>query len=184
MMTTRVTWAVAILLLGCQAGTAYGQDDRRFGLTMGFPTAVGFLWHVSDRVAVRPEIDISRSETKTEGSILSGPVTSSELTGHVIQPGVSALIYLTSRDDLRTYVSPRYVYSRSETSQNSETSNHLVSGSFGAQQRVGSRFAVFGELGVEYTRSKSELPTTPPTSLTTRRSVIELRSSAGVVLYF
>ena len=183
-MTTRVAWAVAIMLLGCQAGTAYGQDDRRFGLTMGYPTAVGVLWHVTDRVAVRPEIDISRTATKTEGSISGGPSTATESTAHLVQPGVSVLIYLSSRDELRTYVTPRYVYSSSETSQNSETSTHLVSGSFGAQQRLGSRFAVFGELGVEYTRTRTLLPTTQPFSLTSRRSFIELRSSAGVVLYF
>src|SRR5262249_41500321 len=41
------------------------QDTPRFGIVMGYPAEVGILWNVSSRVAVRPEINWSKSHVET-----------------------------------------------------------------------------------------------------------------------
>ena len=152
---------------------------------MGYPTAVGVLWHVTDRVAIRPEIDFSRQSVSSAGNTPLGPLTE-ESTTTVIRPGLSALFYLTRQEDLRLYISPRVAYTATESSESvaGSTSTYLVSGSFGAQHRLGSRFAVFGELGVEYSRSRFDLSALSLFATTTRRSSITTRSGAGIVLYF
>lgn len=186
-MTMRVGWTAAVLLLGCGVATARAQDDHRFGLTMGYPTAVGVLWHVTDRIAIRPEIDASRVSFRTERSSTVIPIPQEdEATARSVRPGVSALFYLARRDDLRLYLSPRYSHSFNDNSQTgtSETTTWLFSGSIGAQHQLGSRFAVFGELGIEYGRSKIRISDLPFLSSTTRTTSIGSRSGVGVVLYF
>ncbi len=123
---------------------------------------------------------------KGSGSALL-PATEDENTSRVIRPGVSALFYLGPMEELRTYVSPRFVFVSTEmSSSDQETSNYLVSGSFGAEYRLGTRFAVFGELGIEYNRSETRLSLPTPISGTTtvRRTGVASRSGVGVVLYF
>ena len=184
-MTTRIARTAALILLVYGVGTAHAQDDPRVGLTMGYPTSVGVLWHISGRVAIRPEIDFFRSTLTTEGTGPLGPV-SSKLTSRGIRPGVSALIYVNRVDQLRTYVSPRFTFTSSDSSDSNqpESSTWLASGSVGAQHQLGSRFAVFGELGLEYSRFKTEFSVLPGLSTTTRTSRIGTRSGVGVVLYF
>ncbi len=53
-MTVRIVRTAVLMLLVCGVGRAYAQDDPRVGLTMGYPTSVGVLWHVTDRIAIRP----------------------------------------------------------------------------------------------------------------------------------
>ena len=122
-----------------------------------------------------------------ESSGLAALPTTDEDTSRVIRPGISARFYLWPMEELRTYVSPRYVFVSSEmSSSDQETSNYLVSGSFGAEYRLGTRFAVFGELGIEYSRSETRFALPSPISGTTtvRRSGVASRSGVGVVLYF
>jgi opacity protein-like surface antigen len=175
---------VALILLGCGLRTADAQDDRRVGLTMGYPAAVGVVWHVTDRVAIRPEIDFSRTTATTETTSTLLPDDQDEVTSRLLRPGVSALFYVARREDLRTYVSTRYGYTSTESSPStSKSSTHIVSASIGAQHRLGDRFAVFGELGIEYARGTFRSSGTI-LSLSTRRTTIATRSGAGVVLYF
>lgn len=185
-MMTRVAWTAALMLLVAGVGTANAQDDRHFGLTMGYPTAVGVLWHLTDRIAIRPEVDFSRISTTTEStSTVTIPIDlSDEASARNVRTALSALIYLAPRDELRMYVVPRFAYSSSNTSQSGDSnSNYFVSGSFGAQHRVGSRFSVFGELGIEYSHGTSRLSATP-ISITSRRNIVATRSAVGVILYF
>ena len=183
-MTVRSARTAALLLLVCGVGTASAQDDQRVGLTMGYPGAVGVLWQINDRIAIRPEIDFSRVTVKSETTSTLFPNDQDETTSRIIRPAVSALIYLSRRDQLRTYVTPRFAYASSDTSQSEQSSSaYTVSGSFGAQQQVGGQFAVFGELGLEYTRRTSTLSATT-LSLTTRSRSIASRAGVGVVLYF
>ena len=185
-MTTRVGWMAALMLIGGVVA-AHAQEDRRVGLTMGYPTSVGVLWHVTDRIAIRPEIDASRTKVKSETTSTLAPILNeTESSATSIRPGISALIYLVRQDDLRLYVSPRYSYIFSDSSQSgaSESSFWLLSGSIGAQHKLGSRFAVFGELGIEYSRSTIRISDLSFLSGTSRRSTIGSRSGAGVILYF
>jgi opacity protein-like surface antigen len=105
---------------------------------------------------------------------------------------VSGLFYVSRNDNLRTYVSPRYTYSRgSSTSTTSgifgelenelESSIHSITGSFGAQYALGSRFSAFGEVGLGYVRS------TLSGSFSGVRSKSHgwsTRTGAGFILYF
>ena len=188
MTTTRVSQIVALVLLVCGLGTAHAQD-RRFGLTMGYPAAVGVLWHVTDRIAVRPEIDLSRITVTTDSTSTLLPDERDESTSRLIRPGLSLLLYVGRLDGLRTYVSPRFSYTSARTSQSDasgdpETSTYLASGSFGVQHLLGERFAVFGEVGIEYSRSTFRVTAPPLLDIATRRTTVGTRSGAGVVLFF
>ena len=179
---------LAVLALALMPIAAAAQDDLegKIGLTMGYPAAVGVIWQASDRLALRPEFTVSRSssELQTPGS--------TDTSGWIYGVGVSALFYLTNADNLRTYISPRYSYSRSTTTSTltvlgTTTSNELTSsgssviGSFGAQYAIGPRFSAFGEVGFGYTglTSRSAISGIRSTSRTWGT-----RTGAGFILYF
>jgi hypothetical protein len=77
---------------------------------MGFPASFGALWHVSDKVALRPELSFGGSSNDSTGSsiAISG-------SGWSVGTGVSALFYLRAPDRLRTYVTPRFTYGHSSS---------------------------------------------------------------------
>ncbi|HET9192207.1 MAG TPA: hypothetical protein VFO21_04970 [Vicinamibacterales bacterium] len=60
-------------------------------MTMGYPAGVGVLWHATDRMAIRGEIDFSRTAASTETNSTLLPNETEELTTRLIRPGVSAL---------------------------------------------------------------------------------------------
>ena len=112
-----VVWLVPVLAVTI-AKPAVGQEKGQVGLTVGYPASVGVVWHAVDRVAVRPEFTFTQSTTEVTG-ILTFSIgnqtqiaeTLSTVTGTAVGTGVSALLYLTKRDSLVLYVSPRYAYS-------------------------------------------------------------------------
>jgi len=207
-MAMRRIGLLAAITVGLLAPAASAQDDPRVGITMGYPASVGIIWHVNDRVALRPEVNAQKSsgEFTTTTSIAFGPTTTtttgtSTSDAWQVGVGVSALFYLTTHDALRTYVSPRWSYIRTSSSNTSSSApppsqttgsvgnGNFVSGSFGAQYALGKRFGVFGEVGVGYTHSDSA-PLPPAaaggvvvSSQTTTRT-LATRSGAGVILYF
>jgi hypothetical protein len=199
-------WAAVIVALST-AAAAQAQDAQRFGVTMGYPASIGVMWRIADRVAVRPEVSLQKISTTTTAVITLtsgfGPnVTTTTTTSQntsdqwSVGVGASALIYLKRWDALRTYVTPRFVYSRGSTnssaastfpgippSANEFTQNsYFAGGSFGAEYSLASRFGVYGELGLGYTYQTSENSSTPAGSSTVR--TIGTRSGAGVILYF
>lgn len=115
--------AVCLLLLG-PAGIASAQDAPKVGLTVAFPAAVGLLWQVSERFAIRPDFSFSWTSTKSSnpGSLITSPVggillgspgSESVSDSQNASVGVSALFTVQRRDALRIYVAPRVHYSRS-----------------------------------------------------------------------
>jgi hypothetical protein len=99
------------------------------------------------------------------------------------------LFYIGRWDALRTYVAPRFQYSRNSTSvanganpllaDDVTASNYGLAGLFGAQYGLGTRFAVFGEVGYGYTRtSQSAL------NLVSKVNATSTRTGVGVVLFF
>jgi hypothetical protein len=186
---------------------ARAQDTPTLGITMGYPAAFGVIWNVADRLALRPEVTISKSSTESSGSDLLGPAP--VLTSDATQVGVglSALYYIGRWDAVRTYVSPRFTYSRSSASTNpgstvlpsstTETTGnaYATTGSFGAQGSLGRHFGVFGEIGAGFTSlsttSNSTLQTITPggTPIAIVRSeshthTWSIRTGAGVIFYF
>jgi hypothetical protein len=177
------------------------QDMPRFGIVMGYPAQVALLWKVSDRLAVRPELNWSRlsSETISTADILTFPpdapvpfTTTSE--GWAVGTGVSALVYLVKGDALRTYVSPRFTYTRSSTSldlgfgrvstSTTTSSTYGVAGLFGAQYKLANRFGVFGEMGFGYSRGTGSPGSSGITRSESTSTSVGFRSGAGVILFF
>src|SRR5438477_13164983 len=103
---------VLVITIAAASSVSRAQDAPKVGLTMGYPSSVGVLWRVADRVALRPEITLSRTTGESMGSDLAGvaPLSTDESTG--VGAGISALFYVGRWDALRTYVSPRFAYSR------------------------------------------------------------------------
>ena len=86
-----VTLVAAVSL--CPATSAFAQEKGKVGLTMGYPSAVGFIFHVTDKIAIRPEVNFASSSTEIESDLISASSDS-----FTIGTGVSALFYLlTSR---------------------------------------------------------------------------------------
>lgn len=170
--------SLALLLFGGMVEPAAAQDAGDKGLTVSAPSAIGFIWHVSPRWAIRPEFSFSLGESDGDGSTL-------DISSHSVSLAGSALVYLGRWENLQTYASPRlsYAWSGSSIESGVDTSQDGwgLSGSFGAQYSLGERFAVFAEAGLAYSSSSSE------TSLTTlNRSAwtFGTRTQIGATLYF
>lgn len=194
------TLALTVMAIGAVVNTASAQDAPRAGIVMGYPASFGVIWHVAERIAVRPEIGASQSSGLVMGtSIVSAggtQVTSSISSGNdnwQVSAGVSLLLYLSKHDGLSTYLSPRWAYTRTTSNSSSNQpgsasssagNGQFVAASFGAQYAVGTRFSVFGEVGAGYTH----ITTSPTTSgaLVTSSEIrgVSTRSGAGVILYF
>ena len=155
---------------------------------MGYPAAVGLVWHLSDRVAIRPEFQVARttSELSTPGIDL----LSSSASSWSIGAGVSGLFYLQRWDELSTYLSPRFAYSRSTATsstsffQNTPTTSrsNVYNGSlsFGAQYALGRRFSAFGEVGFGLTDTRAS----SATGSSSDGRIWSTRTGAGVIFYF
>jgi hypothetical protein len=173
---------IASLLCARQASA---QDAGSLGVTMGYPASVGLLWHVTERVALRPELLFNHSSTETETTLPIGLNTSASSN---LVVGLSALFYVAKRDMTRAYLVPRYGFSKSRTSSNavitqldfeSTSTIHSFGMSFGAQHLLGEHFGIYGELGLSYERLTTELPTADA-----HGDAFGTRSGVGVALYF
>jgi hypothetical protein len=172
--------------------TVAGAQDR-VGVTMGYPASVGLLLRVTDGVAIRPEVSFgqsSGSSTDQAASLIFGTQSSVDTTS--VSVGASALFYVGKWDSLRTYVAPRFQYSRNSTSVANAVANPLTSASddvtasnygfaglFGAEYGLGTRFAVFGEVGYGYTRTHQSA-----LSLESTVNATGTRTGVGVVFFF
>jgi hypothetical protein len=141
------------LLAGCLAAGA--QEKGKAGVAIGYPGGIGILWHMTDNVAIRP--DFSFSHNSSEGS-----------SGSAVGANLSVLFYVKKYDNVRTYVSPRFTYSRAtSTIQPTSTQVSLPvvtttgtgtggGGVFGVQYSPVTRFSVFGELGISLSHRESK----------------------------
>jgi hypothetical protein len=159
---------------------ASAQDTPKVGVTMAAPSAIGILWQVADRIAVRPEVTLSRTAAESNQT---DPIGSPLVTSHdsyAVGVGIGALFYVGRWDSLRTYLVPRFSYTRSSTSaainnntilgpstSESRASNYQTSGAFGGQYTFGRHFGLFGEAGVSYTRTNTSASTSFTTTVTT-----------------
>jgi hypothetical protein len=165
---------LTLLLVDCAAAAA--QEPGHAGVTMGYPASIGVMWHVTDDLAIRPEFNFDRASNGSDSTLV--PST----TAWSVGVGASALFYVATTDNLRTYVAPRFTYARtSGSSAITPTNSYSFFGLFGAQYAVGSKFSVFGETGLGYSRRtiSSSLG-----NLTVHASDVGLRTGAGIILYF
>lgn len=168
--------ASALVLTVIGASPASAQSASKAGLTMSSGSAIGVYIPLGDQVTIRPQIAFQRTTAEL-------PVGGST-TATTWSPGVSLLLTLKTWDSTRLYVSPQYVYSRGNAESNGSESKgtaHSVTGIIGAQHTLGSRFAVFGEVGMGW--SKAESKSSTGTAGATSR-VWTTRSTIGGILFF
>jgi len=161
------------------ATSANAQEKGRKGLVIAYPTSFGFIWNVTDWIAIRPDVSFTKAESES-------PASSPDIDSNSFETGFSALFYVKKWQNVAVYLTPRFSYSRSKTTNNVLTGGSTVnwsypsSASFGVQYALSERFAVFGEAGVEYSRFHSGSPfSTFPVTKTWRS-----KSGVGVNFYF
>jgi hypothetical protein len=177
-MRVRGSLPLLVSALFVMPAAVSAQEKGRTGVTMGYPESVGVLWHVSDKMALRPEF--SFAHTSTDSNLPFATDTSSTAVG----VGLSALFYLSDRDNLRPYVAPRWSYAHSEPGAlGSSLDANTIEGLVGAQYAVGKRFSVFGETGLSYVHSTGKADV-GAAAITSHGNTIATHTAAGVILYF
>jgi hypothetical protein len=165
-MRIRRLLLLAAGLFVAASGTAGAQDGGKAGVTIAYPAAIGFIWHATDTVAIRPAFSFAHSDSEISNS--TGDSTS---TSFGIDLGV--LFYVKKYDNVRTYVSPRFLYSRSTSTiavvstvpnlpeQTTTGTSTGAGGVFGAQYSPSARFSVFGEVGIAFNHRRTESESNP-----------------------
>lgn len=205
-------WLVFCVLTFGAAQAASAQAEKRFGLVIGYPAAAGAEWQVNDRFTIRGDagFDWGMSEQVTSslsfgvsGIPIATGTTTTTFRHSTATVGVSGLITVSRREQLRLYIAPRVAWrnvhaSFSTESQSTGTAPLVPSGfapdrslsntsngveldaMFGANYRLSDRFAVFGEAGLAYTR-----PTATSSSSNRLKSYsVGSRSDVGIAIYF
>jgi len=158
---------VVLAIVLFSAPPARAQEGGQFGITVAYPAAIGVIWQVSDKFAVRPDLSFSQSGSDS-GSLFAVDSNTTSTVGAI---GISGLFYVRKWEALRAYVSPRFGYQRSSSitepaslSTVPTTGVYSGTGSFGVQYLLHKRFAMFGETGVGYSRSSRTITVTqfPP----------------------
>jgi Outer membrane protein beta-barrel domain len=198
MKTRRAIFLVlsAIVLLSVSR-RATAQDRGDAGISMGYPATIGLVFHVSERFALRPEVNFNRSTSERDSTFVDYDSKSS-----AFEIGISGLCYVGRWDKVRAYVSPRYAYRRAESSvsasaldlpdldlpglgipdtQTTTFTGHTFGGSFGAQISLHERFSVFGEAGISFSTQQVASGFSPSDS---DSKAVGSRTAVGVVFYF
>src|SRR5688572_13228521 len=100
---------VGVLLLF--AAPASAQDKGQIGLAMRFPANIGVLWHVIERIAIRPGISIGRTSIETTSTTTLGvpPETftsSNSFSSTTVGIELDVMISVKKWDEVRAYVAP------------------------------------------------------------------------------
>lgn len=169
--------SVFLILLCLSSVPAHAQERGQAGVAVWVPSGIGFIWHASDGVAVRPELAFSFGSSQT-----STPAGEIDSDGGALSIGTSVLFYKGGTDTVRTYLAPRLVYTRTSFGDDEAIDGVAVSGSFGAQYTPARRFAVFGEAGLEYARRATTLDAGFG-EFELRSSSVSTRAAVGVILY-
>jgi len=186
-----VAAVVALVLESTPAFAQQAQAGRTVAITATAPSAIGVLWHVTDSIAVRPELGLSRVSTEsknTPSGTGAPPATITTSSSWTISSGGSVLFYMAKRDNLRPYLSPRLTFGRASNSSSTSTTStpitsYTLGGSVGAQYDVSNRFSVFGEVGLNYGWQNTNT-TSGTTTFTNSTKVFGTGSRIGVAIYF
>lgn len=179
-MTRGMLAVLGNVLIVAIAEPAFAQKAGAAGVLLR-GSSIGILWHVSDNVALRPEIAISKASSTTSSG--AAETTTDSWAANF---GSSAHFYVAHWNAVRAYLSPQYHYMHGKATStgvpsSSSSSTHSVSGMFGTQYVVSDRFSIFGELGAQYAWQ----PKWSTSATTTARSwQLDTKTSIGVVIYF
>ena len=193
----RVLTALFVFALCALPATAAAQEKGKKALTLGSPGAVGILWHATDKLAIRPDFTFSFSDSEGNGVESS---TSS------IGVGISALYYIKKWDQASAYFTPRVGWTRSKSESEvsfvflpppigidfdfDNTSESTLSGwtgsaAVGFQGWIGTRFSIYGEVGLSYGRSTVDSDFSGLSgSDEVKNSSFSPRSGVGIAFYF
>jgi hypothetical protein len=165
-------------------------QSETLALSIAVPASVAILWQPTPAVAIRPEFAFDRLDAESTSSSRLGTSRFSSDTRQV-GVGISALLEIYREDTLSVYVSPRYVYRRGHTdvvqdlpadvfssSSDREIRGYAVTGSLGARYGFGTRFGVFAELGIDYSREDITEP-----MFESRIGRTGVRTGAGVLVF-
>ena len=195
---------VCVFLAMASATPASAQEAGSIGLSIGHPAAVGFVWQVTNRIAIRPEMDLTLGGSSYGLGLYSFPgfdgSSTTESETWTLGVGVSVLFTVYQAENLSVYVAPQYGrfgtrservetitvsgVSTSGPPERSTSSGHTFSGSLGVRYRLGDRFGVFGEAGLTQDRENTSSPFAIGPSNDSSYSLTRLRSGAGVVFWF
>lgn len=173
---------LGLILVGLTASPAAAQEAGDIGVTVSAPSAIGVIWHLTPRLAIRPDVAFSFNESDAEAG--------SDISSHTVSLGGSVLFYIGRWDNFQTYVTPRVSYSWSSSSIDGSgldldaTQNSWgLSGSFGGQYTLGTRFAVFAEAGLGFSSQSTETPSSFGNNDRSSWS-FGTRTAIGATLYF
>jgi len=186
MRIRRLLFLAAGLCLAA-SGTAGAQDGGKAGITIAYPASIGIIWHATDGVAIRSAFAFSHSDGETS-------IVAAENEATTVGVDLGVLFYLKKYDNVRTYVSPRFLYARSTSTATTTSTLGGVpelkttgtstggSGVFGAQYSPSSRFSVFGEVGLAFNHrhTESDIISTSVSNTDTWGTT----AGVGVIFYF
>jgi hypothetical protein len=186
---TRRGFGLLGLLVLMWTAPAAAQDAGRTGLVVLTPGTVGMVWHVSDHVAVRPEVSFLFSAVDVDDS------SANESTSGTAGLGVSVPLAIRRWGDATAYVAPRFSYVRATSDSGgppdlrleSVATSYGVGGSVGLQYLLGERFAIFAETGLSYARSSSGTESDSPAVTLLRKThswSLGTRAAIGAGFYF
>jgi hypothetical protein len=187
----RIRWlalaTASVLLLPSAASS---QDGGKAGLVVTLPASIGVTWNVSPHVALRPDASFSGSWADSTTDPAGATATA---TNRAVGVGIAALLYLRRQEGLKLYVVPRFGYGRATSdgaspgsASHTSSTNYQVSGSFGAEHSLSRRFAIFGELGLSYSRVRTtnSRDQTIYTGTKSTTQALGTRASVGTILSF
>lgn len=193
MRIRHLVYIVAVLAAGA-ARPAAAQQAGDVGVAAGYPGALGVVWHITDGIALRPDLSVTRTTSETTSTGLGGTLTTvNKAEGWNTTVGLSVLVTVKTLERLKVYVAPRLAWSYASSDNESgagtaiafttTTKGVIASGSFGAQYLLHDRFAIFGELGLQYSGldNTSDFPGSRSSGDST---TLGLRSAVGATFYF
>ncbi len=209
-------WRI-VVLVACTlliARSTRAQEAGKVGVLVSTPTSVGAIWHVSERLAIQPTVNLAWQSIESENSYDIDPQLLAAYGGIVLyapdalpadrrqeQSSTGITLQITVRwrlaqwGSLRGYVAPSFGRQWSSTSNSgagfvpaSDDTNYQVSGMAGVQYELDERFGLFGEAGLGYSHfSTRRSVATLPGIGSTQESVYRSLATVGrvgFVFYF
>jgi len=153
--------AVAATALGAQSE----DTSRRPSLVIGGPSSVGVQFPVTARLALRPDLSLTRTTFNVSGS---------ETKFVNVGVGIGLLVGLGEVEGLQTYLMPRVALARNTFDNGSFTDLWFFDAAFGVAAPIAKRLSFFAEIGPRVTYSDQSTP-----ALTNRTTNLVARSSLG-----
>jgi len=149
------------------------QDEtvpRRPALVIAGPSTVGLLLPLTARLALRPDLAMTRTTFSVSGS---------ETKFVNLGVGLGLLVRLGEFDGMHTYVTPRVALSKSTFDNGSTSDLWFFDAAFGVSAPLTTRLAIFGEVGPRVTYSDQSGP-----GATNRTTNLVARSALGATFTF